>query len=398
MALAVSRRALPPAGVVLAAVGAYGASLLVPVLRGEQGAGPLTVPGAVLGTVVCASLLLRQRWPRAVLAVTGAGTAVSLASSAHKSPLMVATMIAMYTCVLYRPRREAGFAVAAVALVLVGTSVVFGHRAWTGPESVALIALSASAAAVGYAVRNHRAYVAAVEERARRAERTREEEARRRVIDERLRIARELHDVLAHHIALISVQASVATHLMEEEPGQARESLEHIRRAARSSLEEVRTTLGLLRQPDAPDDETVEPSPGLDALPDLIAGFTAAGLIVDQRVSGTPVELPAAVGLTAYRVVQEALTNAGRHASRPYAELELDYLPSALRISVRNPAESVPWPEATAGADPLGLAEGGHGLLGMRERAHALGGTFSARTADGLFEVRALLPHEGTQT
>ncbi|MFE2184866.1 sensor histidine kinase [Streptomyces sp. NPDC059455] len=310
---------------------------------------------------------------------------------------MLATMVAMYTCALRRPRRDAVSAVAVVAVLLAGASVVFGHRGWTSPESVALLALSASAAAVGFAVRNRRAYVAAVEERARRAEQTREEEARRRVIDERLRIARELHDILAHHIVLINVQAAVVDHVMETEPVQSRESLAHIRRAARSSLEEVRTTIGLLRQPDAPDEAAVEPSPGLDALPDLIAGFMSAGLIVDQKVAGTPVDLPAAVGLTAYRLVQEALTNARRYAARPYAELGLDYLPSALCVRVSNPAHPASRSGSSATPDPLELGKGGHGLLGMRERAHALGGTFVARMTDHRFEVHALLPHEGTE-
>ncbi|QOV36683.1 two-component sensor histidine kinase [Streptomyces ferrugineus] len=376
----------------------FGISLLAPVLDNNSDTRPLTLQGALYAAVICASLTLRRRWPSAVLAVTASGTASGFAVTGHKSSLMLATMIAMCTCALHLPRRRAVLEVAAAAALLAGTSVVFGHRGWTGPEVVALSALSASAAAVGFAVRNRRAYVAAVEERARRAEQTREEEARRRVIDERLRIARELHDVLAHHIALINVQAAVVDHVMETEPVQARESLAHIRRAARSSLEEVRTTLGLLRRPDAPNEVAVEPSPGLHQLPDLIASFTAAGLIVDQKIAGTPVDLPPAVSLTAYRVVQEALTNASRHASRPHAELELDYLPSALQISVRNPAEATSRSRSSAGPDPLALGEGGHGLLGMRERAHALGGTFATRMTDGHFEVRVLLPHERTGT
>ncbi len=383
----------------LLAAAVFGISLLAPVLDDNSDTRPLTLQSAFYAAVICASLTLRRRWPSAVLAVTVSGTAVSFAVTGHRSPLLVAAMIAMGTCALHRPRREAVPAVAAAAVLLAGTSVVFDHRGWLGPEVVALCALSASAAAVGFAVRNRRAYVAAVEERARRAEETREEEARRRVIDERLRIARELHDILAQHIAIINVQAAVVNHVMETEPRQARESLAHIRRAARSSLEEVRTTIGLLRRPGAPDEAAVEPSPGLDALPDLIAGFTAVGLIVDQKVAGTPVDLPAAMGLTAYRVVQEALTNASKYASRPCAELELHYLPSGLRIHVRNRADSTPSQSGTStGRDSLEPGEGGLGLLGMRERAHALGGTFAARMTDGWFEVRVLLPHERAGT
>ncbi|MGC0405204.1 signal transduction histidine kinase [Streptomyces sp. SAI-126] len=380
----------------LAAV-VFGIALLTPVLDDNSDTRPLTLQGTFYAAVICASLIFRRQWPSAVLAVTVVGTTISFAVTGHKSPLLLAVLIAMCTCALLRPRHEAVLEVAAAAVLLVGTSVVFDHRGWLSPEVVALGALSASATAVGFAVRNKRAYVAAVEERARRAEETREEEARRRVIDERLRIARELHDVLAHHIAVINVHAAVVDHVMETQPRQARESLTHIRRAARTSLAEVRTTVGLLRQPDAPDEAAYEPSPGLDGLPDLIAGFTAAGLIVDQKIAGTPVDLPPAVGLTAYRVVQEALTNASRHASRPHAELELDYLPSALRISMRNPAGPVPR-SGSAGPDPLAPKEGGHGLLGMRERAHALGGSFSTQLTEGRFEVRVLLPHERTGT
>ncbi|XVQ06824.1 sensor histidine kinase [Spirillospora sp. CA-255316] len=382
-----------PMGVdVLLALALYGATLLVPVLDVEGRTGDLDVKVAVFGAVVCAALVFRRLRPVPVLVVVTAGSAAYLASGGMKSPLAVATMIALYTCALAGSRRRAVVAAIAVAAVLAVAGAVLAGHGWLGPESIALVAQSAFAAALGDAIRNRRAYVTEVEERALRAERTREEEARRRVIDERLRIARELHDVLAHHISLINVQAGVAAHVLETEPAQARESLAHIRRAARSSLEEVRTTIGLLRQPDMPVQQDIEPSPGLHRLPDLIAGLTAAGLIVDQEIAGTPVELPATVDLTAYRVVQEALTNASRYATRPYAVLRLEYLPSGLRIHVSNPAPS-------HGPGAHGSEHGtGHGLMGMRERAHAIGGSLAVGYADGRFEVCATLPHEGAGT
>jgi signal transduction histidine kinase len=242
---------------------------------------------------------------------------------------------------------------------------------------------------VGDAVRSRRAYVTAVEERAHRAEHTREEEAERRVMEERLRIARELHDVLAHHVALINVQAGVAAHVLEADPAQAREALAHIRQAGRSALEELRTTVGLLRRPNArPDHPTPqtapEPVPGLDRLPQLIASFTATGLQIDQHVEGETRELPATVDLTAYRIVQEALTNVRKHAPEAAAVVvRLTYLPGEFRLEVSDSGTSAP--PHTAGT--------GHGLLGMRERALSVGGAFTARHEAGRgFRVTAVLP------
>lgn len=160
----------PPAMDAFPATVVFGISLLAPVLDDNGDTRPLTLQGAFYAAVICASLTLRRRRPTAVLAVTASGTAAGFAVTGHKSPLMPATVIAMCTCALHRSRREAVPAVAAAAVPPAGASVVFGHRGWTGPEVVALSALSASAAAVGFAVRNRRAYVAAVEERARAAQ------------------------------------------------------------------------------------------------------------------------------------------------------------------------------------------------------------------------------------
>ncbi|MFC0037647.1 sensor histidine kinase [Actinomadura rayongensis] len=377
-------RARPLAADALLAGAVLALTLVRPLVMPE--AGRLTVHGVLLGTVICAALVVRRVWPVLTLAVTTSGMACYLANGGLKSPLMVTTMIALYTIALYRGRRAGCIAAAAVSAVLAGTSAIFGNPWWLGPEILALLAQSALAAAIGDAVRHGRAYVGAIKERARRAEETREEEARRRVIDERLRIARELHDVLAHHVSLINVQAGVAAHVLESDPAQARESLAHIRRAARASLDEVRATIGLLRQPDTAEapDAPEEPSPGLARLPDLVASFTAAGMVVDQSVTGVPADLPSAVDLTAFRIVQEALTNVGKHAARPYADLRLDYRTDELRLTVTSPSE------------PGEPGEPGHGMVGMRERAHALGGTFSAGRAAGRFRVAATLPHPGS--
>jgi signal transduction histidine kinase len=352
-------------------------------------AGTLDTRTTVVGALISAALVFRRKWPRGVLAFTTAGTALYLALGGVRGPLLLVTMVALYTVALDSSRRVTVTVASCTAMVLAVSGVVFGERWWLSPVIVSSVAQTGLAAAVGEAVRSKRAYVAAIEERAHRAERTREEEAARRVMEERLRIARELHDVLAHHVALINVQAGVASHVLETEPGQAREALAHIRQAGRSALEELRTTVGLLRQPSTrPDDgdaETApEPVPGLDRLPQLIASFTATGLRIEHHVEGDPRELPATVDLAGYRIVQEALTNVRKHAPGATALVRLTYLPGRFRVEVTDTGTSAP-PHAAAGT--------GHGLLGMRERALSVGGVFSADAEpDSGFRVTAVLP------
>jgi signal transduction histidine kinase len=356
-----------------------------PMIRPHAESGPLTSTGVLLGAVVCGALVFRRWRPRPVLVVATAGMVAYLVLGGLSSPLMLAEMLAIYTVALGSSRRTTLRIAIVVTLVLTGTGILFGAASWISSEIVGLAAQAALGAAVGDAVRSGSSYVTAIKERALRAERTREEEARRRVMEERLRIARELHDVLAHHIALINVQAGVAAHVLEAEPGQAREALSHIRTAGRAALEELRTTVGLLRQPNSPEDLATEPAPGLDRLPQLIASFEASGLLVEQRIQGEPRELPATVDLTAYRVVQEALTNVSKHSGGACAVLRLGYGPGGLCVEVTDDG---------IGGDGTEGSEGtGHGLLGMRERALAVGGTFSAGPGpDGGFQIRTVLP------
>src|SRR6185437_3018271 len=166
---------------------------------------------------------------------------------------------------------------------------------------------------VGQAARAHKAQRAMLVERARRAEEGREDEARRRVQQERLRIARELHDAVGHHVALISVQAGAMGYILDTDPAKARESIAHIQQASEAALEELRLTVGLLRQPG--DAEPVEPAGGVARLDELISSFTATGLHVTCSVTGQVRPLPEATNLTAYRVIQESLTNTAKHAA-----------------------------------------------------------------------------------
>jgi signal transduction histidine kinase len=240
------------------------------------------------------------------------------------------------------------------------------------------------AAAAGDAVRSRRAFVRAIRERAERAERTREEEARRRVAEERLRIARDLHDVVAHHIALVNVQAGVAAHVMDKRPDQAKEALAHVREASRSALNELRATVGLLRQSGDPEAPT-EPAPGLDRLDELVGTFRSAGLHVEVARADQDTALPAAVDLAAYRVIQEALTNVQKHAgTEAKAEVSVVRVGPHIEITVLDDG---------AGQDDDPEHGGGHGLLGMRERVTALRGTLTTGPRyGGGFRVHAILP------
>lgn len=295
-----------------------------------------------------------------------------------------ASYVALYTvAVTQRPLRTVltGATVLGVSLSVMLT--VNTHQA------LELLRISGWIIAVlfcGIDVRYYRQYVAAIVERAERAERTREEEARRRVAEERLRIARDLHDLLAHSITLIGVQTSVAAHVLAADPERLdratiAKALDDIAETCRTARGEVRGTLDVLREQGVSGD-TRGPLPGLDGVPDLVetARLAGARVVSDVRVR----EAPPAVGAAAYRIVQEALTNAVRHAGpEPAVRVALYEERGALRLSV---TDDGPCP-APAGRSP------GYGLVGMRERARSVGGTLDAGPRDeGGFEVSAVLP------
>lgn len=351
-----------------------------------------------LAVIAAGALVLRRRCPIVVLALTTLASVAevvigaALPAVSDRSPVVsVAVLVALFT-VANRAGRAATWRIGLVVTVTgTAAAMVFGPNPWYAAENFAILAWYAAAAAAGDAVRGHRAVMAGIRERADHAEKTREEEARRRVAEERMRIARELHDVVAHHIAMVNVQAGVASHVMENRPDQAREALTHVREASRQALEELQSTVVLLRQQDDPVAPT-EPASGLARLDELVEGCGRAGMrvVVDRPEPRAP--LPAAVDLAAYRVVQEALTNVHKHAGPgARAVVRIVRVPgprsgsAALEITVRD--DGSPGPAAT------GRNGGGHGLTGMRERAEALGGGFAAGPAPGGgFEVRVGLP------
>ncbi|WP_455355477.1 sensor histidine kinase [Streptomyces sp. SYSU K217416] len=333
-----------------------------------------------------AALIFRRRRPMAVLAATSAVSFIELVSGDPRAPVAMCAVVALYT-VASRTDRPTTWRVGLLTMTgLTGAAMLAGPAPWYGQENLGIFAWTGMAAAAGDAVRSRRAVVDAIRERAERAERTREEEARRRVAEERLRIARDLHDVVAHHIALVNVQAGVAAHVMDKRPDQAKEALAHVREASRSALNELRATVGLLRQSGDPEAPT-EPAPGLAVLDALVDTFRHAGLPVEVAISEDG-PLPAAVDLAAYRVIQEALTNVRKHAG-PAAKAEVSV------VRVGSCVEVTVLDDGTGSEPADGHPEngGGHGLMGMRERATALGGRCSAGPRyGGGFRVQAILP------
>ncbi|MEU7471670.1 sensor histidine kinase [Streptomyces sp. NPDC044984] len=307
----------------------------------------------------------------------------------HAAPV-AATMIALYTVAATgTPRRTL-----LLGTVVIGTTLTV--NALTNPDGfVELFRITGWVVAVlflGVDVRFYRQYVAAIVERAERAERTREEEARRRVAEERLRIARDLHDLLAHSITLIGVQTSVAAHVLAADPERldretVAKALDDIAETCRTARGELRTTLEVLRDNGGPSDargpsDTRGPLAGLAGVPDLVEAARLAGARVEPTVRVAS-SVPPAVGAAAYRLVQEALTNAVRHAGpEPAVRVDLREEDGLLRLSVTDDGTG-----PTPGTIP------GFGLVGMRERARSVGGTLDAgpRTGGG-FEVTAELP------
>jgi signal transduction histidine kinase len=334
---------------------------------------------------VYAVLVARRRFPIGTVAVAVIGSVVLMADGMAYPLTLPAVFYALYAIALSAgPGRTLAVGVAA-KVVLLSASLIT-HPGVTG---FVVLLWAALAVTTGSAARSHRAYVAEVEKRAKRAEQARDDEAKRRVAEERLRIARELHDAVGHHVALINVQAGALAYLLDDEDrSAARESVRHIQRASEEALEDLRLTVGLLREPGLEPAEhaaPAEPVPGLDQLEALICSFGGAGLRVRREVTGQARPLPEAVELTAYRVIQESLTNTRKHADCDAALVRLGYAPGALRLTVED--------EGTAVTQDNGCMPEGHGIVGMRERVAALGGRLSAGPRpEGGYRVFAELP------
>ncbi|WP_435888798.1 sensor histidine kinase [Streptomyces niveus] len=356
----------------------------------------LTAPPAaayVIAVVSCAVLPLRHRAPLAALAATTASGVLVAPLGLLLSPLIVApALITAYSYALTArtERRAAGAVLGTSVVLLVASTPLFGGVSWQDASRMGSVAaFPLMAGVLGHSVRNRRAYLAAVEERARRAEESRDGEARRRVAEERVRIARELHDLVAHQITLANAQATVAAHLFDIRPEQTRKSLHELVETTGHALDELRSTVGLLRQ-SGDTAGPAEPAPGLSRLPALLASFRGAGLEVSVEQEGTARPLAPGVDLTAYRIVQEALTNVTKHAATGTARVHLAWNRDRVTITVADDGEGA---TGRPGAVAVPGRSAGYGLIGMRERATAAGGQLSAgRRPEGGFLVSAELP------
>ncbi|MFE7116450.1 sensor histidine kinase [Streptomyces sp. NPDC057654] len=353
----------------------------------------------LLAVATCAVLPIRHRAPLAAMAVTTAGGLLAPPAGLLLSPPLAApAVITAYSLAVRTEWRGAVRAVAlASATLLVAATPFFDALSWQDASRMAAVAaFPLMAGVLGNSVRNRRAYLAAMEERARRAEESREGEAQRRVAEERIRIARELHDLVAHQITLANAQATVAVHFFDARPEQTRTSLRQLVETTGSALDELRATVGLLRRTGGPDEDAgaatgspAEPAPGLSRLPALLESFRRAGLEVSVRQEGTARPLPPGVDLTAYRIVQEALTNVTKHAGTGSARVRLVWGGEFVTVSVADGGGDARTMRSASAPDRTP----GYGLIGMRERATAVGGRLSAgRRAEGGFLVSAELP------
>ncbi|AWS43844.1 two-component sensor histidine kinase [Streptosporangium sp. 'caverna'] len=341
--------------------------------------------GALDFAAVLAGSLALVAWRRAPLVALLVSTACMLVVTAHIQPGLPAAfpvMVSVFAAV-GAGHRLAG---ALASLAFLGTDLVIHLPGVDGPvkdlQNTALLIGWFVAAGVAATVTRHRqAYLEEAEQRAAEAERTREEAARRRAGEERLRIARELHDSLTHSISIIKVQAGVAVHLARRRGEDVPPALLAIQEASGDAMRELRATLEVLRDPGGSDCET--PASGLDRLDDLVERARSTGLPATVTISGARRELPAEVDRAAYRIVQEALTNVSRHAGGAAATVRIDYADEELIVQVDDGGT----------ADPDAPPVPGTGLLGMRERVAALGGRLRAEPRpEGGFTVRAELP------
>ena len=338
--------------------------------------------GWVLLAGSCVVLAWRRRYPVAVLLATVLACFVYYPFVGTGGPILLTYVVALFS-VAAAGRVTVAVAVAAISYV----AIIVGEFA--GPtrhlDNIALFLLAGwlvAVIAVGAVLHGRRVYLAEADQRAAAAHREAEAEAGRRATEERLRIARELHDVLGHNISLINVQASAALHGLDRSGTPvSRDVLVAIKDTSRQALRELRGTLGLLRQVDEPAPLEPLPVPGLAALDQLVEHARLAGLAVRREVDGEPAPVPAGVDLAAYRIVQEALTNVTRHAAAAHAVVRVHYGETEVCVQVDD--------------DGVGAANTvpGNGIRGMTERARQLGGTLTAGARPGGgFTVSARLP------
>ena len=338
----------------------------------------------ILVPFTTAPIAIRRYRPLAVLAIT-VSAAVLMLILTSKSQFPVGVLVALYTVASRCDRPVSIRAAEWVALPIIVAVIVSNgpHAGRVIPE----LAVFAIAWVLGDNIRTRRAYLAELEARAARLEREREEKAERAVIDERARIARELHDVIAHNVSVMVVQASAGEEVFDTNPAKARESLSAVASTGRAALTELRRLLGVIRAEEEREQvPAYTPQPGIEYLDELVRQVNETGLAVELSVLGEPRELPEGVGLCAYRIVQEALTNTLKHSGATHAEVSLRYVSDALELRVLDDGD---------GTAPVNGEGSGHGLIGMRERVALFGGELTVRPRPHQgYEVQARIPLE----
>jgi signal transduction histidine kinase len=345
-----------------------------------EGLSPLGVLAALLLVV---PLLWRHTAPHVVLALVVLGVFACMATLKPGWSVVAASAVAIYSVALYGDRLRTLLTAGCIVAVTVAVMTLFSDRGLLSYDALTRLGILLIALILGDAVRGRRAERTAAAERAAERERRARDEADRRLGDERLRIAQEVHDVVAHAMVAINVQAGVAAHMVHKRPGQAETALTEIKRVSGAALDDLRATLGLLREGGA--EAPVRPTRLLSEVPELAAPLRAAGVRVDVDLRGPEERVPSPVGAAAYRIVQEALTNVLRHAGASSAAVSVAIGTRTLEIEVRDDGSA---PVATPA--PAGT---GSGLRGMAERAEALGGRVEAgRRPEGGWQVHATLP------
>ncbi|MHC0428788.1 sensor histidine kinase [Streptomyces sp. O3] len=343
--------------------------------------------------VACAAIYYRRRWPVGVAALTLAVCGAYYPISDNDGPLMITFVVALYTAAL-SSRFAAAVSLGVVAMLVIVYAEVLQPSGQRRVDDMSIIMLAGwllSLLVLARSQRTRAAYHEEVRQRALAAEREQEARAEQSATEERLRIARELHDVLGHSISLINVQSSAALHRLSKKRAadaapaalaSAEEALEAVKGTSKDALRELRSTLGMLRQ--AEETAPTSPTSGLDRLPELVERARSAGLDVRTRTEGAVRALPPPVDLAAYRIVQESLTNVTRHARAGGALVTIAYADDAVRVQIDDDGQGTPDPQAQ-----------GSGIRGMSERARAFGGELTAANTAGGFRVSARLPLEG---
>jgi signal transduction histidine kinase len=346
-----------------------------------------------LAIVACCLILLLQRWPSPMLAITAAAVGMVTAAGNASLPFGLLLGTAMYLTASKLPRRTSIRAAVTIAAVL-AVGLLYSWLAFPHPplalEAVAGYSPLAAGWFVGDSVAARRRYQAGLAEQAERERAAEAERARQQIVEERVRIARELHDVVAHTLAVITVQAGVGRRLMAKRPEEASSALESIETIGRTAQDELRVVLGLLRDSEIRP-AALAPAPRLIDVKELAQTVRASGTPVELRTSGTDRQLSPALELSIYRVVQEALTNVVKHAPGARVTVDLEVSDQAVRIEVTDDGRSAGRPTGgPGGAGP------GQGIVGMRERTGAFGGWLVAEPLAGRgFHVLAEIPLDG---